>query len=242
MSQSFTGLGGGVVLAVVLAYLLIVVNFQSWLDPFIIISALPGALAGITWALPLTHTTLNVPSLTGHYVRGRGYRQQYSDGFLRPRTNERRDAGAGGRRSAEAANASYQAAGADLENVNSYWPRRPRPTSFTLGEVDAENRILDDTVASLEKAAALVQNRHDGGIASGLDVAQEQALLEATCTQATWSGNCAPLTSTRWRVVRRAAPDFRVAAGTPRNIFRRSLPGCHPRCWNGARTWRGKSA
>jgi multidrug efflux pump subunit AcrB len=65
MSQSFTGLGGGVVLAVVLAYLLIVVNFQSWLDPFIIISALPGALAGITWALPLTHTTLNVPSLTG---------------------------------------------------------------------------------------------------------------------------------------------------------------------------------
>jgi multidrug efflux pump subunit AcrB len=42
-----------------------VVNFQSWLDPFIIITALPGALAGITWALLLTHTTLNVPSLTG---------------------------------------------------------------------------------------------------------------------------------------------------------------------------------
>jgi multidrug efflux pump subunit AcrB len=49
----------------VLAYLLIVVNFQSWLDPFIIITALPGALAGIIWALLLTHTTLNVPSLTG---------------------------------------------------------------------------------------------------------------------------------------------------------------------------------
>jgi multidrug efflux pump subunit AcrB len=49
----------------VLAYLLIVVNFQSWLDPFIIITALPGAMAGIVWALLLTDTTLNVPSLTG---------------------------------------------------------------------------------------------------------------------------------------------------------------------------------
>ena len=48
-----------------LAYLLIVVNFQSWLDPFIIITALPGALAGICWMLLFTHTTLSVPSLTG---------------------------------------------------------------------------------------------------------------------------------------------------------------------------------
>ena len=48
-----------------LVYFLIVVNFQSWLDPFIIITALPGALAGICWMLLLTHTTLNVPSLTG---------------------------------------------------------------------------------------------------------------------------------------------------------------------------------
>jgi multidrug efflux pump subunit AcrB len=51
--------------AIVLAYLLIVVNFQSWLDPFIIITALPGALAGICWMLLITHTTLSVPSLTG---------------------------------------------------------------------------------------------------------------------------------------------------------------------------------
>jgi CzcA family heavy metal efflux pump len=65
MAQSFVGLGAGVAMAIVLAYLLIVVKFQSWLDPFIIITALPGALAGITWALLLTHTTLNVPSLTG---------------------------------------------------------------------------------------------------------------------------------------------------------------------------------
>jgi multidrug efflux pump subunit AcrB len=52
-------------MSIVLVYLLIVVNFQSWLDPFIIITALPGALAGIVWILLLTHTTLNVPSLTG---------------------------------------------------------------------------------------------------------------------------------------------------------------------------------
>ncbi len=65
MKNSFTGLGFGLIGAIVLAYLLIVVNFQSWLDPFIIITALPGALAGICWMLLLTHTTLNVPSLTG---------------------------------------------------------------------------------------------------------------------------------------------------------------------------------
>ncbi len=65
MKSSFEGLGLGLLGAIVLAYLLIVVNFQSWLDPFIIITALPGALAGICWTLLLTHTTLNVPSLTG---------------------------------------------------------------------------------------------------------------------------------------------------------------------------------
>ncbi len=65
MRSSFIGLGVGLVGAIVLVYLLIVINFQSWLDPFIIIAALPGALAGICWFLLLTHTTLNVPSLTG---------------------------------------------------------------------------------------------------------------------------------------------------------------------------------
>jgi multidrug efflux pump subunit AcrB len=65
MRSSFVGLGFGLVMSIVLVYLLIVVNFQSWLDPFIIICALPGALAGIVWMLLLTHTTLNVPSLTG---------------------------------------------------------------------------------------------------------------------------------------------------------------------------------
>jgi multidrug efflux pump subunit AcrB len=65
MQSSFLGLGVGLVGAIILAYLLIVVNFQSWLDPFIIITALPGALAGICWMLLFTHTTLSVPSLTG---------------------------------------------------------------------------------------------------------------------------------------------------------------------------------
>jgi CzcA family heavy metal efflux pump len=65
MRSSFFGLGIGLLGAIVLVYLLIVVNFQSWLDPFIIISALPAALAGICWFLLLTRTTLSVPSLTG---------------------------------------------------------------------------------------------------------------------------------------------------------------------------------
>jgi len=65
MTSSFAGLGAGVGVAIILVYLLIVVNFQSWLDPFIIITALPGALTGIVWILLLTHTTLSVPSLTG---------------------------------------------------------------------------------------------------------------------------------------------------------------------------------
>ena len=65
MTSSFAGLAAGVLVAIILVYLLIVVNFQSWLDPFIIITALPGALAGILWMLLVTRTTLSVPSLTG---------------------------------------------------------------------------------------------------------------------------------------------------------------------------------
>ena len=65
MRSSYEGLLGGLVFSIVLVYLLIVVNFQSWLDPFIIISALPAALAGIVWLLFVTHTTISVPALTG---------------------------------------------------------------------------------------------------------------------------------------------------------------------------------
>ena len=65
MYEAYAELIFGLLAAIVLVYLLIVVNFQSWLDPFIIITALPGALAGIAWALFLTHTRLSEPALTG---------------------------------------------------------------------------------------------------------------------------------------------------------------------------------
>ncbi len=65
MLDAYAQLLGGLALAIVLIYLVIVVNFQSWLDPFIIISALPAALGGIAWSLFLTHTTISVPALTG---------------------------------------------------------------------------------------------------------------------------------------------------------------------------------
>ncbi len=65
MNTAFSGLLFGLLGAVVLIYMLIVVNFQSWVDPFVIITALPAALAGIVWMLFATHTTLSVPALTG---------------------------------------------------------------------------------------------------------------------------------------------------------------------------------
>lgn len=65
MQSSFMGLGIGVMGAIILVYMLIVVNFQSWLDPFIIITALPGALAGISWMLFLTGTRISIPALMG---------------------------------------------------------------------------------------------------------------------------------------------------------------------------------
>jgi multidrug efflux pump subunit AcrB len=65
MREAFDRLGLGLAFAALLVYLLMVVNYQSWLDPFIIICALPGAFCGIVWALFLTQTTFNVPSLMG---------------------------------------------------------------------------------------------------------------------------------------------------------------------------------
>jgi multidrug efflux pump subunit AcrB len=65
MRTSFTRLGLGMLFAIVLVYLVMAVNFQSWLDPFIILTALPGALAGMLWMLYLTRTTLSVPALMG---------------------------------------------------------------------------------------------------------------------------------------------------------------------------------
>jgi multidrug efflux pump subunit AcrB len=65
MEEASSRLGLGLFFAAILVYLLMVVNFQSWLDPFIIITALPGAFCGIVWALFLTQTTFSVPSLMG---------------------------------------------------------------------------------------------------------------------------------------------------------------------------------
>jgi multidrug efflux pump subunit AcrB len=65
MNESFTGLGIGIAFAVVMVYLLLVVNFQTWVDPLIIIGALPGAMSGVLWMLFLTSTTFSVPSLMG---------------------------------------------------------------------------------------------------------------------------------------------------------------------------------
>jgi multidrug efflux pump subunit AcrB len=65
MRESFVTMGAGLILAIVLVYLLMVANFQSWLEPFIIIMAVPGALAGVLWMLVLTGTTINVESLMG---------------------------------------------------------------------------------------------------------------------------------------------------------------------------------
>src|SRR4029077_12018132 len=65
MRSSFTTMASGMLLAVVLVYLLMAVNFQSWLDPLIILMALPGALAGVLWILWLTQTNVSVPALLG---------------------------------------------------------------------------------------------------------------------------------------------------------------------------------
>src|SRR5476649_1956856 len=65
LHEAFSGLSFGLLGAIVLIYMLIVVNFQSWIDPFVIITALPAALAGIVWMLFGTGTTLSVPALTG---------------------------------------------------------------------------------------------------------------------------------------------------------------------------------
>ena len=73
MQTSFQGLSYGLIFAIILVYLLLVINFQSWLDPLIILMALPGALAGILWMLFVTQTTINVPSLMEMCIRDRLY-------------------------------------------------------------------------------------------------------------------------------------------------------------------------
>src|SRR5208283_4694282 len=65
MTSAFAGMLGGLVFALVLVYLLLVVNFQSWSDPLIILMAIPGAFSGILWSLFVTQTTFSIPALMG---------------------------------------------------------------------------------------------------------------------------------------------------------------------------------
>ncbi len=89
------------------------------------------------------------------------------------------------RRSIESAQASYQASAADLENVRLLITSEVAGDYFTLQQLDAELGILNRTVETLQRGLQLVQQRHAGGVASGLDVAQEETLLNTTRTQAT---------------------------------------------------------
>jgi multidrug efflux system outer membrane protein len=89
------------------------------------------------------------------------------------------------RRTIEAAQASYQANAADLENVRLVLSAELAADYFTLRQLDTEVAILNRTVQTLQKGLDLVKSRHDGGLASGLDVAQEETLLNTTRTQAT---------------------------------------------------------
>ena len=89
------------------------------------------------------------------------------------------------RRSIEAAEASYQASAADLESVRLLVTSQLAADYFNLRQVDSELAILTRTVQTLQKGLELVNSRHQGGVASGLDVAQEETLLETTQTQAT---------------------------------------------------------
>ena len=89
------------------------------------------------------------------------------------------------RRSIEAAQASYQASAADLENVRLVITAELAGDYFTLRQLDSEIGILNRTVEALQKGLQLVDSRHKGGVASGLDVAQEETLLNTTRTQAT---------------------------------------------------------
>ena len=91
MQASFIGLGVGLAMAIVLVYLLIVVNFQSWIDAAIIIAALPAALAGIAWMLFITGTTLSRAGADRRdHDHGRGDREQHPAGLVRARSGATR--------------------------------------------------------------------------------------------------------------------------------------------------------
>src|SRR5580692_2739390 len=116
------------------------------------------------------------------------------------------------RRSIEAAEAAYQANAADLQNVRLLVTSQLAGDYFSLRELDSELGILHRTVEALQKGLDLVNSRHQGGVASGLDVAQEETLLNTTRTQATLLQQQRKQFEDAIAVlVGRAAPDFHVA-------------------------------
>lgn len=138
---------------------------------------------------PVTQNSLTIPFTAGYEVDLFGQR----------------------RRTIEAAEASYQASGANLENVRLVITAELAGDYFTLRQLDAELGILNRTVDTLQRGLELVDSRHKGGVASGLDVAQEETLLQTTRTQATL------LTQQRKQsedaiavLVGRPAPDFHI--------------------------------
>jgi len=117
------------------------------------------------------------------------------------------------RRTIEAAQASYQANAADLENVRLVLTAELAADYFTLRQLDTEIALLDHTVEALQKGFQLVKSRHDGGVASGLDVAQEETLLNTTRTQATLLRQQRKQFEDAIAVlVAKPAPDFHLAA------------------------------
>lgn len=127
------------------------------------------------------------------------------------------------RRTIEAAQAAYQANAADLENVRLVLAAELAADYFTLRQLDTEIAILNRTVQTLQKGLSLVKSRHDGGLASGLDVAQEETLLNTTRTQATLLQQQRKQFEDAIAVlVGKPAPDFHLAprelAAEPPNI------------------------
>lgn len=138
---------------------------------------------------PVTQNSLSIPFTAGYEVDLFGQR----------------------RRTIEAAEASYQASGANLENVRLVITAELAGDYFTLRQLDSELGILNRTVDTLQRGLELVDSRHKGGVASGLDVAQEETLLQTTRTQATL------LTQQRKQsedaiavLVGKPAPDFHI--------------------------------
>ena len=134
------------------------------------------------------------------------------------------------RRSIEAAQASYQASAADLENVRLVITAELAGDYFTVRQLDTELGILNRTVEALQKGLQLVDSRHKGGVASGLDVAQEETLLNITRTQAIL------LLQQRKQfedaiavLIGKPAPDFRLSPGELRSEERRVGKECRSR-------------